>query len=547
MFVRGQPAEPSRVINWKLEDGRYAVREGNGIDHYYEYDEWHKKQAALVAELSREDITEVVTFIDIGDDDGGNEEPGEAELNEEKKIEEEEGELRENRETGYMMITELKGMEEVGVETKDEIGEENADQWRELDEAREEVKLMYEGGGEEQKYLKAVEVFEYLEEEVIYEEEIIKGEKLEFAEDRTEYGPNGDNSESTTESQDYDEMVLKTEIYVRVYDSIHEPNGHADPSTKKENNDAEERKEYDKRGARRFNEVMDKVGQEKVKEILEFRKSDIQEKTKMANVEVKERERLQHRMQDVKKMGEGKKDERTEKGEERKHTEVEKFEYGETGEKVESTMEALEIGLEEMRYDDKNTDGMHLNGKRLITETIMKNVLSGRYARDAPYTYQLGEYTQGGLGENYPSGYSTKEGVAFPGQAVNEKNGKEEEANANVGERDPEETVEVGQSIEINQKAEHEEPKRKPVSTEAKNQKESGRAQVDVKDGKKTKKYNFSDDNMKYRPKGEHKYDTKDRPQGNYYTKIKLSGTIGVYHYRRVKSPGHEAKYWEES
>jgi hypothetical protein len=88
-----------------------------------------------------------------------------------------------------------------------------------------------------------------------------------------------------------------------------------------------------------------------------FRESDLQEKTEMLNMEVKERERLQHSMQEVEEMGEEKTDAKTEKGEAKKHTQMEKIECEETEEKVESTLEAPDV----VRYNDKNTDEMHMN------------------------------------------------------------------------------------------------------------------------------------------------------------------------------------------
>jgi hypothetical protein len=230
----------------------------------YEYDEWHKKQAALVAELSRQEDSEVVNYIVVGRENEGNEEFGEEELNEKWKVEEEG--LREMRGTEYEIITELKGMEELGVQTEDEMDEENADEWSEMREARELVREMYEGEEEKQKYLKFIEVFEYQEEETIYEEENIREEIFDFAEDMTEYRSNGDNSQSTTESQDYDKMILKIEACINFYGSIDESNEHADPGTKKEKDDVEERRKGDKMEAVRFNEVMDKAGEEKVKE-----------------------------------------------------------------------------------------------------------------------------------------------------------------------------------------------------------------------------------------------------------------------------------------
>jgi hypothetical protein len=523
MFVRRQPGEPSTLIKWKLVDGHYVVLDNSNTIRRYAYDEWNKKQAALFTEFLSQEDSEEVNYIVVRRGNGGNEEFGEEDLNEKWKVEEEE--------FGEEIMAELNGMEEV--QSEDEMDEENADELREKREAREIVRSLYEGEGEEQKYMKFVQVFEYEEEETIYEEETIREEIFNFEEDMTKYSSNGDNSQSTTESQDYDKMILKIEACIHLYGSVDELDEHAHSGTKEEKDNVEERRKIDKSKAGRFNEVMDKAGEEKIKEKMGFRQSDLQEKTEMMNVEVKERERLQRSVEKVEEISDGKMDVKTEEGEAKKDTQMETLECEETEEEVESTLEAPEV----VRYDDENADEMRAKEKRLTSETIMK-VLSGRYARDPSHTYQFEQYMSRDSGGHEPTGYSAAGGVESPGQAANQENGKEE---ANVGERGAEGTVEVGGNNEINQMAGQE----KLVPTEVKNHKERARGRMEGNEGKEPGKCYLPHDNMKYKIKGEHTH----RPQGNYYTDMKLDGTIRLYRHngRRLKYPDHAAKHEENS
>jgi hypothetical protein len=462
------------------------------------------KEAALVAEKRRKE-GKVAKYADVGREIEGNQELGEAELKEKRKVGEDE--LREKSWTGYEIMAESKRIVGEEAEKRDQIGAEYADEWRDMREVRKDVENEYEDGEEVQEFVHDVEVWEYWEEETIYEEENIREENVEgnldFAEDRTRYRSEGDHSHSATEPQDYDEMAFNLEVYVHFHDSTGESIEHPDPGTKpssqtfqsveeekkKKDIDVEKREEGDKGEAGRYTEVRDKTGERKVKGTWGFKEIDLQEKTEMLHVDVKETRRIEESVQEMEYVGEGKMDERREMGEARRDVEVEKFGYREINEEVESILEAFEVGLEETRYVDKNTGEVYLNEKQIITETTMEHVLSGEYARDAVDTHEAGQYMARGPTGNDALGISTNEDVEYSGQ---------------------EKYVDTKVENDVGEKAGEKESKGKSK---------------------------LPDDKMKHRLEGDHAQDTKERSQKSSHIQLKLDGIIRVYHYtgRHVK------------
>jgi hypothetical protein len=564
----------------KLEDGHYVVLDPDGIIRHYEYDEWRMGHAALDAERLKQEEREVTKYAEVGRQIEGNKELREAELKEKRKV----GEW-----TGYEIMSELKRMEEEGEE--------------------------------KQEFVKVMEVWE---EETMYEEEYIREEnvegKLDFAEDRTKYRPNDDHSHSNTEPQDYDDMVFEIEVSVHFRDYTDERIERSGPGSKssslalevvegeerKEITDVEKREEGNKREAGRYIEVRDRTGEEKMKGMRGFKEIGLQEKTEMVHVDVKETRRTEESVQEMEKVGEGMMYERREMGEVRQDGEVEKLEYKEREEIGESILEALNVVLEEARYVHVNTGEVHLNEKQLITETTVEHVLSGGHARDAMDTheYLVGQHMPRGPAGNDQLGSSTNEGVEYHGQAVkpsNQKSGKVEEVNTDVGERNAEETRE-GRKIEVHQKEDEEKMKENLVPIDVETQKGTGMGNMEVKKGKrmgeermqdkektgkekekglrevgkerkhfevqekcvekdvgenmevaqantiymeekagdkKSKgKSKLPDDRMTHRLQGDHAQDTKERSQGSYNVKLKLDGSIRIYRYT-----GRHVKY----
>jgi hypothetical protein len=487
-----------------------VVLDPDGIIRHYEYDEWHMIQAALVAEHRRQEESEVAehTYAEVGREIEGNKELGEAELEEKMRVGEDE--LREKRWTGYEVMAESKRIVAEGAAKRDQIGAEYADERREIREAREDIEYEYEDGEEVQEFVEDVEVWEYWEEETMYEEENIREKNVEgnldFAEDRTKYRSKRDHSHSTTVPQDYDEMVFKFEVNVHFHDSTDESIEHPDPGTKPSSQIFEvvEEEEGDEGEAARYIEVRDKAGEEEVKGMWGFREIDLQEKTEMVHVDVEETRRIEESVQEIEKVGEGNMGERREMGEARRDVEVEKFGYRETVENVESILEALEVGFEETRYVDKNTGEMHLNEKQ-ITETTMEHVLYGGYVRDAVDTHRAGQYLPRGPAGNDALGSSTNKDVEYPGQAVKpskQKNGKQKEVNRDVGGRDVEETREVGRKIKVNQKAGKEKVKDRLSPIDVETQKGAGMGHMEIKEGKEMRDERMQDREKKGKEKG---------------------------------------------
>jgi hypothetical protein len=488
------------------------ILDPDGIIRHYEYDEWHRKQASLDAEPLNQEEREVTQYADVGWQIEGNKELGEEELKEKSKVGEDE--LREKRWTGYEIMTELKRMEEEGEEKRDQMGAEYADERREIREAMKDIEKEYEDGEEKQGFVKIVDVWE---EEMIYNEENIReeyvDEKLDFAEDRTKYSPNDDHSHNNTEPQDYDEMVFEIEVSVHFHDYTDERLVHPGPGIKSssqifevvEEEERNEREEGKKREAGRYVEVRDKAGEEKVEGMWGCREIGLQGNTEIVHVDVKETWRMEEGVQEMEKVGEGKMTERREMGETKKGGEMEKFEYEEREEKVESNLEALEVELEEARYVDINAGEVHLNEKQLITETIMEPVLSGGYIRDAIGTYLISQYMPRDPTGNDQLGSSANEGVEYPGQAVkpfNQKNGKVDEVNTDVEQRDVAKAGEVGRKIEVNQKAGKGKMKENLVPIDVEAQKPTGIGHMEVKKGKRMEEERMQDRQKTGKEKG---------------------------------------------
>lgn len=561
------------------------VLDPDGILRHYEYDEWHMERAALNAERLEQEEVEAVEYAGVG-----RQNEGEAQLKEKRKVGEDE--LRESRWTGYETMVELKRMEEEGHEKTDQMGAEYANERREIRQAMKDIEEEYEIGEEKREFVEVVEVWE---EETTYEEEYTREEnveeKLDFEGDRTKYRPNDDHSHGNKEPQDHDEAVFEFEISVHFHDYTDERIEHS------ENSDVENREEGNKREGGRYIEVRDEAGEEKVKGVWGFREIGLEGKTELVHVDVKETRRIQESVQEMEKMGEGKMEGRREMGEAKKDGEMEKVKYEEREGKGESILEASEFGLEETRYVEIKTGEMHLKEKELMTERTMERMLSGGYVPDAMDTYLVGQYMTLDPVRNDQSGSSTNEGVEYPGQAVkptNQNGGKVEEVNTDVGERDEEQTREVGWKIDVNQKEEEDKMKEKLFPIDIETQKATGTGHIEAKKGermgeermqgrektakekeagtegkhfevqekcvdttvehdvgenmevtqenmrnteeksgdKKSKvKSKFPDDGKKHRLEGDRAQDTKERLQGSYNIKVKLDGTIRIYRY----------------
>jgi hypothetical protein len=384
-----------------------------------------------------------------------------------------------------------------------------------------------------QKFVKGVEESEY-------EEEKLKQDYLDSAEDGTKERLNGDYSQKTTKSQDYEEMMLKIGMRIEVFEPNDKSSGHAnpgtkkahpgtkkahpgtkkahpgtkkadpgtkkadpgtkkadpvtkkaDPVTKKENNDLEKQEEGDKKKTELYDEIRDKE-EEKMKENYAHKDTEI------TNVDVSETEQLQPSAQ-KKKTDKGEMDERSEREEKRTEEGVENYHYKETEEKVESTLEASELMLQEIRNMVKNKEEDNLKYK----EKVM--ALMDQWGLKRNDRYVLGLL----LAHPPPLRYPAVKDVRYRSQTPTptiEKTEMEVES-IDVGEWG------IGAG------------RRKEVRLE------TGHESIEEYGGDAWKRTpELPDDKMKYKQKRDHSEDTKQRQKGRYYAEIKLHGSIRIYH-----------------